>query len=878
MRGALLAGGVLVRVLGRGAEVGSAPRRHLRVDAEPDAILAAARTFLVPTRGAPALFVDADEALCDAISARAEATGDPFVVVRLARPRWPSPPRWRLPLDLLACEVGDALVADPPSWVTWTDPRHGARVRSCRLDALEQALAEATPEIAWGSVAAIARVLAWSARAAPSRGRPRLLVRSCPVPVAFPALPPHTTLVDLVGVSEVLAAAWAGSLLYEIAHDLPIHAAVAAAASRHGIPRHALRIVSDPSATHALRLAEALAQGREALLRMAQASPASGGAPGTREAHLREAVFVQTGPMTAESDTFVPLSRIEHSLRAAKEAVAEAPPEDRRVVDVALLHDAMGPRRGDWVRPTETLEPEEPYRLRIHVGLPTHASLVEGVPTPIARLLPPSRDGHDLTVAIFPVDFAVSGPRVRALRLPVAGPSEPVSFALIAPARPGPARLRFGIYHQDHLVQAWRVDADVGPGPGRTVAVQDFSRLPDLAGVTSLAPRALSLTLNQGPGDDHVLTAKVGLGAGFARIPETQLAAQVTRYRDLLRSLSVAPDGSARFPATRSAPDATSDAAVRELAVFGSELFVTVFLAAVGQPAMQDAVRALARSAGETVQIARLDAERCFPWAALYDAPLPPDPRTAPVCRGDCGGRCAGSPDPTTICPRGFWGVRHVVEELVVARDPAAPDPTVSAPTGLLVATDGRDAYAVRLPGELCALTGVTGRPWDPVGDPPIEQLLRRDAERPAVFVALGHHEHGANGKRLDVGGGRWLSDRELVRFVLDKWSEPRTVVVLLGCETNAPAAEQRISAANDFLVMFQSFGASAVVGTECPLHGGILARFARALVERLASGAALGEAVRACRAELFASGHPLGLAFVSFGDAGVHVRLGGSP
>src|SRR6266571_7157908 len=99
-----------------------------------------------------------------------------------------------------------------------------------------------------------------------------------------------------------------------------------------------------------------------------------------------------------------------------------------------------------------------------------------------------------------------------------------------------------------------------------------------------------------------------------------------------------------------------------------------------------------------TLQAAGMkSAKYIFPWALVYDQPVIPHP-TKKVCPDfmnalDGGATadqlanhhcftqgCAYRDDTNIVCPSGFWGFRHIIEQPLAIRQDAQPD--AAAPLG----------------------------------------------------------------------------------------------------------------------------------------------------------------------------------------------------
>src|SRR5690606_23099346 len=162
----------------------------------------------------------------------------------------------------------------------------------------------------------------------------------------------------------------------------------------------------------------------------------------------------------------------------ATAAIAKALPErlqgrikllqDRRV-NLILLRRAVDPPQSFCVAKNQCLLQGAPYRLRVNIGRLTEESLIVGESPPVDMLLPaPQRSsGHVLSGAVDGLDFKVQGRRLRRLTLPAIGPSNAVTFDVVAPPRSGKARLRVLVYLE-------RVPAESPEAPVRNHLIQSL--------------------------------------------------------------------------------------------------------------------------------------------------------------------------------------------------------------------------------------------------------------------------------------------------------------------------------------------------------------------------------------------------------------------
>ncbi|WP_426536934.1 peptidoglycan-binding protein [Bradyrhizobium sp. McL0615] len=561
--------------------------------------------------------------------------------------------------------------------------------------------------------------------------------------------------------------------------------------------------------------------------------------------------------------------------------------EDRRV-DLALLKmDGSSAA----VTEEEALLAQAHYCVRVHIGERLPESLLPEPPPPIAPLLTESQSGHELEVAIFGKDFAVVGPTTRPLFLPSEGASKQIYFEIAAPEQPGPAQFRVGIYHQNHLVQSF-VFGGVVAGSSeqadrpRARFLLEFSRTANFKNLTALAPRGLSIGLNANGSATHGLFVKAIGGTAEFSLPQQLLQDQVTKFRDLLQQATFISPGQARFstypdPSDGISPDFHKYAA--QFADYGHELH----RALLGRPDLLLSLRKLADSEGETIQVVRFDPNFVLPWAAIYDFTLPTPIEGAPVpevCRGvkvDADGKevaCGHRRGDKVYCINGFWGVRHVVEELIGSGsgvDAVAEIVRTSSDGAVRVAVDAPEPHTDEM-GQI--FEKEMGKSYAPVtsGDVLLD-LLWKDAERPALLVVLGHLEtkpirDQPIGPRIVLPKGGWLLPGEITDRVLEKtWDQPRTLVLLMGCQT----ALVDLGSLVGFGTAFNSARAAGIAGTEVVAFSRLLTRFAQDITLSLWKKEKLGAAISAFRRRLLVAGNPLAFVFQALGGADIHLKIG---
>jgi hypothetical protein len=568
-------------------------------------------------------------------------------------------------------------------------------------------------------------------------------------------------------------------------------------------------------------------------------------------------------------------------------------PEARRALDAALVRvetePLSKPMRGD-----ESLEAGAAYELQVHIGSRLPESLVAGAVAAVDELVGPPDDseGHWLDLSVQAKDFRLLSPASQRVRLPRRGSSDLVYFRIRTPLgaqneAPGTAQLRMTIHHRNRLIQSFLLKADIAAAEahGTIEVTQEFAVSEEFANLDELQPRALFIGLNQGQ-TTHELMIKSDRAT-------SELDLSANAYDQAVKDLRKALEDAVRIPgsdqprkylkvAPGNPPGAEASDAFRALAKLGRAVYEALFGALPRGDATRKSLVRLQGAAKEKIQIVRFDAHSAFPWTLLYDWALPvvtPDAAPPPVCLGvvpDANGNavdCAHGPGDKAYCVRGFWGVRHYVEEMLNQQRNAGQTVKRPATDVVRIVADSSLTQAQTLQTQLAAALGAGNLAIGPGSETKLLDLLwQTPAARPALLIVLGHLETNAlpgepDTPRVEMQSGQeWFTLKNLTdrsTQAVDWWDDPRTIVLLAACQS---AATDR-DALNDFVTALNTAGAGAIVGTQAVIGGNQAADFAERITRNLWALMPLGEAIHAVRSETVQDGDPGGFLLQSFGD-----------
>jgi hypothetical protein len=611
-------------------------------------------------------------------------------------------------------------------------------------------------------------------------------------------------------------------------------------------------------------------------------------------------------PMASVNAEFAQLASQEPSIQKVVENivadgdVAELlKTHQQRFVDVALERKETEPLLEALTR-SDTLQKDKAYQLRVHVGNRLPDSLVVGPTTPVDPILPETNDtrGHLLEIVVQAKEFVLISEPVQAAWLPEFGATEPVYFQIRTPKDVGTKQLRVCLYCKNYLIQTYllsaaiteselrRTEAGVAP---LTVRLE-FSRTAKFADLDKFRPRALSIGVNSRGNSTHELIVKGEKASGELTLFPGTYDPEVKKFRDTLEAASKDPaDPSVGrvYPPIPAGQPPTKEVAqiFRDLARQGRDLYDSVFGKTV-QNNLRQALVKVAKASNEKLQVIRFDGNFVFPWAILYDFPLPDElygQKGAPVCLGvtlDPAGKsvtCSHSYQEKVYCVNGFWGIRHYVEELI-------GEGTNTNPTITKVQTDAIRIVADTTLGSTNGLVQNLQKSFPkqvasgPVDPDQLLDLLWDPQKRPSILIVLGHLAEDAikdepEGARIElVPKSKWLLRRKISeRCAGDSsgWCQPQSMVLLMACES----AATQVSTVNDFVTAWNTAGAGAIVGTECIVGSDLAATLAEEVTTGLWNGKTLGEAMTGFRRMSVNNGNPLGLVFHAVGDVDLTVN-----
>ena len=582
---------------------------------------------------------------------------------------------------------------------------------------------------------------------------------------------------------------------------------------------------------------------------------------------------------------------------------ARGEPEPRR--EGAAAETAAEPRylntlftQGDERLPVpsgQALIHDQAYALHVDISAERKGLGEDDVPFPDSALGEVWNDEPSLPldVTVASRDFSVA-PQASILDLPRSGPSEGVRFEVIPLLAEGRGYLQVDLLYRGQLLQSKQIEALIVPASD--APAPDSQRPVQMARITftttdCLDPHALvemperTLTVNMeidrrdGSVDFRFLDRTQSdqeLAYYDTRLQPDGLGGAIESVRGQLNLAVTGEEVEGRriegYQWTLDGDDALLDAWLPRLASVGRTLYRAILPQSGGQPPDEDQgerLRAVLKP-GAVIQLNSVHGLVTIPWALLYERRIKRIEGRTRVCDAwvGCGPDCADCPyteDAYVVCPYAFWGYRYAIEQV-----PCWVTPEMGRfPSLMRQISNGSPLY-------LNLNVWERFRFWEQhlskvreAGQ--VEILLaKRIPEMETIWDQHGQdldvvyfYSHGGMDEMkspyLELSDGRidsnFLEASELA------WSHG-PLVFLNGCSTGDYGPESYASLIDDF----RAAGASAVVGTECPVPELFAEAYASELFPGLFRGESLGKTMLAVRLDLLRNRkNPMGLVYTLY-------------
>jgi hypothetical protein len=578
----------------------------------------------------------------------------------------------------------------------------------------------------------------------------------------------------------------------------------------------------------------------------------------------------------------------------------EAPRPTRRYLNIAVADE-----RGQLLARSRTLLQEANYLLRVDIGVLARESVVENpVEFPAQLLEPSSTEGYWLELVATSHDLDVSS-AINRFFLPFAGASwvcgcpgpehlcvehERRRFLYVSFSTRdanADADLRCTIYYRNNAVQSASIRlvvADGGEHSGAQRAVIDYTLSRHFAELERLPARRLNLLTNQTPGGTHRIVVKDDERTVPVDLTETAVGDVLEAVRAALRRISLGTNGEeSQYDADNRKPTGEFVADLRRLATLGSFFFTAVVPYEDDRIHLSEQLRRRA-----TIQVSRVT-KVVFPWAVVYDIPhefnAPWEPCALLKRWEAVGDELASYPEDcpfaaehriNVLCPYGFWGFKHVIEQPPSVRQgvlTTAIRPLEGARTAVAWSLALDEDLTNDHLGRLRASLGSRFRIADCASRTELREALADPALPLVYFYCHGRWaELGETSLRvpyLEIGRDDAIGPNDFAAWSRDAgwgerhWREVSPLVFINGCHTVELTPEGIVS----FVEALAGMNAAGVVGTEISVAQEIASEVAERFYAQLAGGAAasVGIALHRVRIDLLRKGNVTGLVYTPF-------------
>jgi hypothetical protein len=641
-------------------------------------------------------------------------------------------------------------------------------------------------------------------------------------------------------------------------------------------------------------------------------SPLSGpgGAPSWTPAG-QEAPKLEIGPAREEAERIV--------------VEGAVPAQEERHLNVCFA-DA----HSDSVIPVEmSLCTNCAYRLRINIGpLLSETAVIDAERHPFpAHLLPPEAQGHWLTVVVLSTQFKIQSRR-HSLFLPVRGPSwicnckfggahscskdNRNSYRYVriqTPAVPGIASLRLIIYYLNNtVVQSLILEAVIEELPtvgfGYQAVVDDFTLDAALNNLPLLSARKVNILVGRSKGSPEGLIVS---GEYQISLPEfnegliqdalssARAALRQVHYEEFGGKLGAKPQRRNLLAGDNSKETGAFVRDLEKLVPLGAKLWYAVF----PDPSTRRLLKKALKRPGATIQVARTSGNTfAFPWSMIYDIGFSSNRTKHRLCKlvrdwtteregllgheSECPYQAEHKTD--TICPYGFWGFRHVIEQPPSVPTDCSVPLFISGrqpPQDVIVSlSDEKDLDSALIDRDLKVLKKDLGAftlrecctpdsLQDVLSEPAVEVLYFychcMSEPMPGGSASSPYLKIGADGRFYPQDITAWSDEL----WGEDHWRITSPLVFINGCHT----AELSPELLTNFVDTFSMVRAGGVIGTEIAVDQALAAEVAETFFRSFARNETVGKAIRLTRLELLRKGNLLGLCYTPYCLA--ELRLG---
>jgi hypothetical protein len=544
------------------------------------------------------------------------------------------------------------------------------------------------------------------------------------------------------------------------------------------------------------------------------------------------------------------------------------------------------------------------YQVRVDVSAaPEAQSLHHSTPQSASHPPPVLPAGYWFDVLVVSSDIDVAS-QLHRLYLPKSGPSwvcrcngdqhtctpegrQPyLNVGMRTRSQAGQAHLRCIMYDRNNVVQSTRLDFMVGTGKpsGNNInGDMDFQLVRDVGDAHLLPARQLSVLTNETGIGTHTIAVNDGNHPIAVYLSDSEATQVLSACRTKLTQIVLNKGGtSSNYDQQNRKPTDAFIQDLKALALLGSQLFGEVVPDRDDRMYLREQLRKRAK-----IQVTRVT-KTAFPWALLYDIPREVAvPWT--LCRllqdwDAAADQLSSYPDGcpyqsehaiNVLCPYGFWGIRHLMEEPPSITRGVLRDTIRVYPPARAALVRSLALNPALTEQHFTALRGCLSPPFDLLScdsrarlqsafaDPTLPLVYfychggralvaDTDMEIPTLQIGQDDQITPTDFAAWDEAGG-WTSAH---------WADTAPLVFINGCETAKLTPEDILS----FVQALAGMHAAGVIGTETTVDQTIAGEVALRFYQQFCgTRASVGMALHRMRIDLLCKGNISGLVYTPY-------------
>jgi hypothetical protein len=545
------------------------------------------------------------------------------------------------------------------------------------------------------------------------------------------------------------------------------------------------------------------------------------------------------------------------------------------------------------------------FKIRLDIGKLSKESAVIN-PEPIPEHLLPQDIWLD--VVLSSTDFSVSasptdvGHTTASGRFFLKSDGSPATtengdrylfFYLLAPPKSGTARLRINYYFHNHLVQSQLLTAGIGESQPGYFIKTDYTLSYSLLDIGELPARAQISILTNTNGGSHQIYVRQGDQAGNLVGQACTYYLKAEQIDKLVDDLRAVLRDKVALPTEKRCSKGQLQDNLRQLAPIGRQLWTLT----VGQ-CLHEVYRALKLAQDGVIQVSRpTTSDYTFPWGLVYDISLSEGPENWKFCSlveqwDDQASpqtilvepgtrRCPKVPNGIhprdTLCPFGFWGYLHDIEQLSSTDTPIRRIPIhASLEFDMAAALTQYNVERRPLNQHIKAISTALKSEF-PHGKlnsgkdlATVKSLLGKDL--PFIYFLC----HGARDTDADPDTYLSIGDQEKIRardfidwvqewFLNDDrvvWDKIRPLIFINACHSLEISNKTLVSYLDAFLTTGHAAG---VIGTEVRVRPAVAMDIAQEFYKLFFKGVSVGQALHQIRTDYLAHGNLYGLIYTAY-------------